>query len=247
MGLNETYTAIRGQILLMDPIPPLSKVFSLVLQDEKQRKVSARKKVLTDTAATLATLGPKSGGNVKNFNKSRTGRPQGTHCCAMGHVVDKCYKLYGYPPRYKFKNKSQTFASNLVTTEDTSNEPVSLTKAKYQQLVGLLNSQCHFGTQAPLEASLAITYQVASIITQPPLASQPPFGSQGQELSSIWFSPSFKYSVFSSSVNTSHIGSTDWILDSGATDHMVHSLHFSSPLLLLFRFLLDYLMVIWSR
>ena len=103
----------------------------------------------------------------------------------MGHVVDKCYKLYGYPPRYKFKNKYQTFASNLVTTEDTSNEPVSLTKAEYQQLVGLLNSQCHFGTQAPLEASLAITYPVASIITQPPFVSQPPLVSQGQELSSI--------------------------------------------------------------
>ena len=73
---------------------------------------------------------------------------------------------------------------------------------------------------------MAITYQVASIITQPPLASQPPFGSQGQKLSSIWFSPSFEYSVFSSGVNTSHIGSTDWILDNGATDHMVHSLHF---------------------
>ena len=75
IGLNETYTAIRCQILLMDPIPPLSKVFSLLLQDKKQRKVSARKKVLTDTAAALVALGPNSGGNVKNFNKSRTGRP----------------------------------------------------------------------------------------------------------------------------------------------------------------------------
>ena len=35
MGLNDTYSTIRGQILLMDPIPPLSKVFSLLLQDEK--------------------------------------------------------------------------------------------------------------------------------------------------------------------------------------------------------------------
>ena len=132
MGLNETYTTIRGQILLMDPIPPLSKVFSLLLQDEKQRKVSVRKKVLTDTTTALATFGPKSGGNVKNFNKSRTGRPRCTHCGAIGHVVDKCYKLNGYPLGYKFKNKSQTFACNLVTTEDTSNEPVSLTKAEYQ-------------------------------------------------------------------------------------------------------------------
>ena len=35
MGLNETYVAVRGQILIMDHMPPLSKVFSLILQDEK--------------------------------------------------------------------------------------------------------------------------------------------------------------------------------------------------------------------
>ena len=58
----------------------------------------------------------------------------------MGHVVDKCYKLYGYPPGYKFKNKNQSFASTLVAVEDSSNEPISLTRAEYQQLIGLLNS-----------------------------------------------------------------------------------------------------------
>lgn len=35
MGLNETYTTVKGQILLMDPIPSLGKVFSFLLQDEK--------------------------------------------------------------------------------------------------------------------------------------------------------------------------------------------------------------------
>ena len=83
----------------MDPIPPLSKVFSLLLQDEKQRKVGTGKKVLTEIAVALVVLGPKSGGNAKNFNESRTDRPQCTHCGAMGHVFDKCYKLHGYPPR----------------------------------------------------------------------------------------------------------------------------------------------------
>ena len=39
MGLNDTYTAVSGQIMLMDPIPSLSKVFSLLVQDEKQRKL----------------------------------------------------------------------------------------------------------------------------------------------------------------------------------------------------------------
>ena len=56
---------------------------------------------------------------------------------------------------------------------------------------------------------------------------------QGYEMSSINSSTNFQkltyhsleYSVFSSQIDTSHLCSTNWILNSGATDHMVHSLH----------------------
>ena len=41
MDLNETYTIMRGQILLMNPIPPIGKVFSLVLQEEQQCGISS--------------------------------------------------------------------------------------------------------------------------------------------------------------------------------------------------------------
>ena len=73
MGLNDTYSAVRGQILLINPIPPLSKVFSLLLQDEKQRKVGASKKFQVDTVEVLAALGNKN--NENNFNKNKVGRP----------------------------------------------------------------------------------------------------------------------------------------------------------------------------
>ena len=69
MGLNETYAAVRGQILIMDLVPPLSKVFSLLLQDEKQRKVGATKKMQLDTATALASA--LVANNVKNFKKGR--------------------------------------------------------------------------------------------------------------------------------------------------------------------------------
>ena len=89
----------------------------------------------------------------------------------MGHVVDKCYKLHGYPPGYKFKSaKGQAsttlppFANNVIASEDDASEGVSLIKSKYQQLLGLLNSKCHFGTQGPSEG-VADTHQVANIIT----------------------------------------------------------------------------------
>ena len=80
----------------------------------------------------MVALGNKN--NAKNFHKYKAGRSQYTHCGAMGHVVDKCYKLHGYPPSYKFKNKasSTTFANNAITVDQGSNEGVSLTKAEYQ-------------------------------------------------------------------------------------------------------------------
>jgi hypothetical protein len=31
---------VRGQILLLDPLPAINKVFSLVLQEERQRGIS---------------------------------------------------------------------------------------------------------------------------------------------------------------------------------------------------------------
>ncbi|WJZ95113.1 hypothetical protein VitviT2T_013904 [Vitis vinifera] len=40
MGLNDSYAAIREQILLMQPLPDTRRVYSLVLQQEKQVEVS---------------------------------------------------------------------------------------------------------------------------------------------------------------------------------------------------------------
>jgi transposase InsO family protein len=35
MGLNEPFNAIRGQILLIEPLPSVNKVFSIIIQEEK--------------------------------------------------------------------------------------------------------------------------------------------------------------------------------------------------------------------
>ena len=42
MGLNDYFTQIRAQLLLLDPIPPMNKVFSLVVLKECQRNVTAQ-------------------------------------------------------------------------------------------------------------------------------------------------------------------------------------------------------------
>lgn len=71
------------------------------------------------------------------------------------------------PPGYKFKTKGQqggSFFVNSVVTTDAPEESVSLTRAEYQQLLGLLNSQSHFDTQTSQETT-SDAHQVATIIT----------------------------------------------------------------------------------
>lgn len=75
-----------------------------------------------------------NGSFAKVSNKAKSSRPWYTHCGALGHVVDKCYKLHDYPPCYKFKNKGQqggnsSFARNVVTIDSSSEESFSLTRA----------------------------------------------------------------------------------------------------------------------
>ena len=42
-----------------------------------------------------------------------------THYGKLGHIVDKCYKLLGFPPGYKFKNKN-VMAHQVSTVVDQS-------------------------------------------------------------------------------------------------------------------------------
>ena len=78
-----------------------------------------------------------------------------------------------YPFGYKFKNKAPqaaSFANNVVIADASLDESVNLTRSEYQQLLGLLNSHSHFGTQATPGGG-SDTHQVANIITQPTQSS----------------------------------------------------------------------------
>ncbi|KAF7131634.1 hypothetical protein RHSIM_Rhsim09G0091700 [Rhododendron simsii] len=53
MGLNQSYSTARGQILLMDPLPSGNRAYSLVLQMERQLEVSSNR---SPTESILPTI-----------------------------------------------------------------------------------------------------------------------------------------------------------------------------------------------
>ena len=115
MGLDECYTNIRGQILLMQPLPTAAKAYGMLRQEEKQRE--AHKQQIS-TPIALNTYKP-------NFTQRNNPQPPNTpvpntqaerrgnfrkgvicaYCKKEGHSKEECYKLLGYPVGHPLHKK----------------------------------------------------------------------------------------------------------------------------------------------
>lgn len=94
MGLNESFAQVRGQLLIMDPIPHINKVFYLVLQEEHQKNVSINSNVTGIASHSMAFYAKNdtkkvAAGQVHN-KFQRKERPMCTYCGYDGHLMDKC-------------------------------------------------------------------------------------------------------------------------------------------------------------
>ena len=109
-GLNECYSQVKTQILMMEPVPSVDKTFSLVIQEERQKSSNAH--VIPSIESTALAVknqvfnqGSFPSGNNGKILKGNVGkgRPMCSYCGKVGHVKEKCYKLVGFPSGYKQK------------------------------------------------------------------------------------------------------------------------------------------------
>jgi hypothetical protein len=52
MGLNDSFSSIIAQILLIDPLPTPHKVFSLIIQEERQREIIVSSSLSHDSSSS---------------------------------------------------------------------------------------------------------------------------------------------------------------------------------------------------
>ncbi|KAB5557482.1 hypothetical protein DKX38_008391 [Salix brachista] len=148
MGLSDAYSNSRDQIMLLDPLPPLNRVFSMIQQQERQHLMIPVVKT-PDLMAMMAKPSFTYGKIPSKFTSQKTNRPycsycklpghslencfklgnadppSCTHCNMSGHVADKCYKLHGYPPGHKLhsRNTSKSIAATVTQyQEHTDND-----------------------------------------------------------------------------------------------------------------------------
>ncbi|XP_074304290.1 uncharacterized protein LOC141638672 [Silene latifolia] len=130
MGVNDGYDTLRGNLLSMEPMLPVNKAFSMMLQAEQQKTASS---LMTQEVGEFAVNRPSFGENQKfkpkeeyNYKKGkldreerqklfcnrcqRTGHTDDTCiicsvCGKGGHTIKTCYDIHGYPNNNTKMNK----------------------------------------------------------------------------------------------------------------------------------------------
>ena len=152
-GLNDSYSQVITQILMMEPIPSIDKAFSLVIQEERQRALGFNGGPSVDSTALAIKT---QGFNEVGKNAKGKGRPICSHCGKVGHFMEKCYKLVGFPPGYKQKGKV-SMANQMVLDGESGQSKAALQSSSFpftseqcQQLLSMLSS--HTSTSGTSDA-----------------------------------------------------------------------------------------------
>jgi len=170
-GLNDSYNQARSQLLMLDPLPCLDKVFSVILQQERHLNIGILPNPTALAVQALPTSSHDRGkGSFKpSFFKQGHAR-KCTHCGRTNHIVDTCFAKHGFSPGWKSKpSVNQVFAasSNEVDDSDPSNVLSGLSKDQVQVLIALLP------TSKPTATSSANLVSSHNISRQVPAGNPP--------------------------------------------------------------------------
>lgn len=110
-SLNDNFVVVRSQILLIEPRPSMNRIFSMVLQHERQGNFASTE----ESHALINVVGykkPYVKYNSYTNPSTSFGSKVCTHCGRTGHTIDVCYRKHGFPPH--FGKASMT--NNVATT-----------------------------------------------------------------------------------------------------------------------------------
>jgi hypothetical protein len=162
MGLNESYSTIRGSILMMNPLPDTQRVHGLILQHERQMDVASRRDIGMNSHAMQVRRNP----TFQSFNKQSTNTSSRkplkcNYCDGDGHLVDHCYYIIGFPEGHRWHGKNvkprnkRSMANNIevvhsatrvvhTVTNSKHNTPVpdgpTFTTEEYNQIIAMLRN-----------------------------------------------------------------------------------------------------------
>ncbi|XP_074378611.1 uncharacterized protein LOC141720152 [Apium graveolens] len=240
MGLSDQFTGIRGQLLMMTPLPTLSQAYSLLLQEEVRRDCTSQCPTIDNVAMNVRFTGSKQHPTHSSFTPGKKSVSNDSvycdFCHSSGHIRDKYFCVHGYPDWHRLyghpKPKPRSGAQSTVRKVAQVTGPSTYVPASASTTSGgedncsaaFTEAQCH-QLDAIIQSSIKAMSPWNASKNE---ASLPLIGN----ISSYVEGTSTTFTV--SSVHTLHTtldqNKISWILDSGATDHITCHFHlFENP------------------
>ncbi|GKB71123.1 hypothetical protein Tco_0932535 [Tanacetum coccineum] len=242
IGLDDSYANVRGQILLMQPLPSVVKAYNMIRPEEKQREGLIAK---PPTFAIFLTFSNNKRHNQNNFKGNRSTYSQGESSerrnynqgetskrmslfrkgviCGNygkeGHIKEQCYKIVGYPISHPLHRKyqppkpqKQEYKPNMTVNMATTQEDPSAQAKQPQTAQPNTLSDAHFSARIDM---------LQNQINQVLIMMQ---NNKKDTIHGIFSSTSITIPKFIATL-VSNLKST-WIIDSGASDHISITLTF---------------------
>ena len=210
LGLNSGFQSTISNVLSTDPLPSINRAFSMLQQIEKQQEITGGCVEIGAESSAMAAQRMYKTSNTqrmfpnvvkKDWKKDKLDKTC-NHCKNRGHTVDQCFQLIGYPDWYntiksgKKNGGAHKLAANVHT--DYNDTPLDNN-----------NSSQH-----------GIDSDMLAVICQQVMQTMK--GKQSTETGGVTssFASFAGIDSFACSINNS-CDSVNWIIDSGACDHMV--------------------------
>ncbi|KAJ0752905.1 putative RNA-directed DNA polymerase [Helianthus annuus] len=194
MGLDDVYQPVRTNLLTRETFPSVKVAYSVVSREESHR--------LTSSGSKGQNVAFVSKPNQSFESKKKTGNQRGpnpnlkcTHCNMMGHTVDRCFELIWYPPGFRKRSNNMSGKTG-----------------------GLNKSNAVVGSSTSVSTSgLPFTpEQVAKLLS---LVGD----KSGTESSGVGGESVIVNNCVSCSSSMLFENFFSWIVDSGASQHMINS------------------------
>ncbi|KAM0052455.1 putative RNA-directed DNA polymerase [Helianthus debilis subsp. tardiflorus] len=196
MGLDDVYQPVRTQLLTREPFPSVKAAYALISREESHR--------LSSSGSKSQNVSYVARSNQSNQNTSRknfrgpNSNLKCTHCNMIGHTVDRCFEIIGYPPGMK-KRSNGSFGRN--NSNNTSRSSMSS------------------GPSSSAMSALPFTpEQIAKLMS---LVGEKPDGDQEKSNMGGMSACVSGFLSCSSSVCFDH--DYNWVVDSGANQHVIKS------------------------
>ncbi|XP_019184652.1 PREDICTED: uncharacterized protein LOC109179609 [Ipomoea nil] len=196
--------------MLMRPLPDVNEAYSMIAQQERQFHMayngfgSQLYQARESSTAASALLARTNTNHQQGFKKASgfNKKPVCTYCGFTSHTQDKCYKQHGYPPGWKPRPRNQSvnqIQCPPATQHQKSDGNMAFTQDDVKTFMEFIHAKKSVGESlnSPLDLKQPSHALVNTVAVEFHNEGMPPLVS------------SIKH------------GRTDWIIDSGATHHIV--------------------------